>query len=429
MVKLIYQERSLKMLSYLREKKLISRLYKDCHPPNMASYFQEKCKHLFGEELWTRHQYQMSSPSVAHRRFVRPICQRVKRSDKDDNLMMVLPYIHWETSSGRKEMTKVIVDAMVRHLGDPQPPSTLKELEEAIHELDKIRHPKKEEDYEDDETTAYSSSYWSAYYTDSSSISSRSTRRTRRTRRSRSLTRGPDLDWMARVASEMLESEGIRAGQAPTERASERLERLERRKKRIQRIAKIAEEESYTADEKLILAYMFDEIPLHFRRTLDQYYYYNLLTTEARDLDQVVSRYFEKTWPEADDNLVLMVDQLWLWILDDGLYFTPTLFPAHHTRNLTISGTVVTSFPQRWNKSETRTKNDPDPNNDSDIVESIIRQIGNRNRRPLGDVFDLAELIVGQCIGTMFEHHDIANEKLRFAEFFEGSIGNVVGSA
>ena len=227
------------MLNYLREKKLISRLYKDCHPPNMASYFQEKCKHLFGEELWTRHQYQMSSPSVAHRRFVRPICQRVKRSDKDDNLMMVLPYIHWETS---------------RHLGDPEAPSTLKELEEAIHELDKIRHPKREEDYEDDETTAYSSSYWSAYYTDSSSISSRSTRRTRRTRRSRSLTRGPDLDWMARVASEMLESEGIRAGQAPTERASERLERLERRKKRIQRIAKIAEEESYTADEKLILA-------------------------------------------------------------------------------------------------------------------------------------------------------------------------------
>lgn len=70
---------------------------------------------------------------------------------------------------------------------------------------------------------------------------------------------------------------------------------------------------------------------------------------------------------------------------------------------------------------------DPDPNNDSDIVECIIRQIGNKNRRPLGDVFDLAELIVGQCIGTMFEHHDIANEKLRFAEFFEGSIGNVVG--
>jgi hypothetical protein len=106
---------------------------------------------------------------------------------------------------------------------------------------------------------------------------------------------------------------------------------------------------------------------------------------------------------------------------------------------------VVTSFPQRWNKSKVKTRidpdpnnesdpnpnneSDPDPNNESDIVECIIRQIGNNNRRPLEDVFDLAELIVGQCIGTMFEHHNIANEKLRFADFFERSIGNVVGSS
>lgn len=89
---------------------------------------------------------------------------------------------------------------------------------------------------------------------------------------------------------------------------------------------------------------------------------------------------------------------------------------------------MVTSFPQRWNKSEEKTEKDPDPNNDSDMVECIIRQIGKNNRRPLENVFDLAELIVSQCIGTMFEHHDIANEKLRFSDFFEASIGNVVGS-
>jgi len=60
-------------------------------------------------------------------------------------------------------------------------------------------------------------------------------------------------------------------------------------------------------------------------------------------------------------------------------------------------------------------------------VESIIRQIGKKDRRPLRHVFDLAELIVGKCVDTMFQHSDIANEKLRFAEFFEVSIGNVVG--
>lgn len=258
----------------------------------------------------------MSSPSVAHRRFIRPICQRIKRSETDDNLMVVLPYIHWETCSSREEMTGVIVDAMTRHLGDVQPPSILKELEEALREIDRIRNPKVDDDLDDDETTEYASSYWSSYYTASSSVSS--DRRTRRTRRSGSPTPDIDVDWMARVSSEMFENTAVRARHAPTEKRSET---LERRKKRIQRIAKVAEE-SCTSDEKLILAYMFDEIPLHFRRTLDQYYYYNLLTTEARDTDQVVSRYFKKIWPEDDnENLLLMVDQLWLWILDEGLCF------------------------------------------------------------------------------------------------------------
>jgi hypothetical protein len=89
------------------------------------------------------------------------------------------------------------------------------------------------------------------------------------------------------------------------------------------------------------------------------------------------------------------------------------------------SDTVITSFPQRWNKTEEKAE-DPDPKNKSDIVETIIRHIGKKDRRPLTNVFDLAEMIVSKCVGTMFEHPDVANEKLRFAEFFEVSIGNVV---
>ncbi|KAH7370046.1 hypothetical protein BKA65DRAFT_10708 [Rhexocercosporidium sp. MPI-PUGE-AT-0058] len=160
-----------------------------------------------------------------------------------------------------------------------------------------------------------------------------------------------------------------------------------------------------SADDKLILSYMFHETaPMHFRRTLDQYYYYTLPTTEARDKDQVITRYFAKTWPD-DDKLVLMVDQLWLWILDND--------------------TVVTSFPQRWDKAGEPGDRDPDPSNASDVVESILRHVARTDRRPLENAFDLAELIASKCIGTMFEHPDIANEKLRFSEFFEISIGNV----
>src|ERR1700684_518135 len=101
-------------------------MYKECHPPEKAGDFEAKCKHLFGEEIWTRHQYQMSSTSVAHRRFIRPICQRISMDEtNDNNMMMFLPYFHWETKSGRKEMTDVIVEAMNKHISDAQPPSNL----------------------------------------------------------------------------------------------------------------------------------------------------------------------------------------------------------------------------------------------------------------------------------------------------------------
>lgn len=300
-----------KWLKYLQQK-LISRMYKECHPPDKANYFKEKCKHLFGEEIWTRHQYQMSSTSVAHRRFMRPVCQRVALSETDDNMMMVLPYIHWETKSGRKQMTDVIVEAMKRHLTYPQSISTLIGLSEALEELEKIRDTKTIES--DDDSSSYYSSNYSYYdYLNSSSASS-----DRRTRSGATKKTDPtEADLISRVASEALEDETVHARRAPVE---EKVEQEERRRKRNQKIIKVAKE-SRTPDEKLILAYMFDEIPLHFRRTLDQYYYYTLPTTEARDVDQVVSRYFEKTWPEEEENenLVLMVDQLWLWILDKGL--------------------------------------------------------------------------------------------------------------
>jgi hypothetical protein len=50
---------------------------------------------------------------------------------------------------------------------------------------------------------------------------------------------------------------------------------------------------------------------LHIRRTLDQSYYWTLKDTEARDKDQVVGRATEN-----DNPRLIMVDQLWMWILD-----------------------------------------------------------------------------------------------------------------
>jgi hypothetical protein len=54
--------------------------------------------------------------------------------------------------------------------------------------------------------------------------------------------------------------------------------------------------------------------PLQLRRTLDQYFYNHLKSTSQRDSDQVVYRHTKM----AFEPKIFMVDQLWLWIFDDG---------------------------------------------------------------------------------------------------------------
>ena len=66
---------------------------------------------------------------------------------------------------------------------------------------------------------------------------------------------------------------------------------------------------------------------LHPRRTLDQFYYSSLGDTRGRDRDQTVSKW---TGPgvgadgranAVDDSLMIMVDQLWCWLLDDSRFY------------------------------------------------------------------------------------------------------------
>lgn len=69
--------------------------------------------------------------------------------------------------------------------------------------------------------------------------------------------------------------------------------------------------EDTTADTELVLAYL---PALHVRRTLNQYF---LTGTEEADASFVYRGYQEK----AKETQVLLVDQLWLWILDEGMIF------------------------------------------------------------------------------------------------------------
>jgi hypothetical protein len=94
----------------------------------------------------------------------------------------------------------------------------------------------------------------------------------------------------------------------------------------------------------LIFEYLHEKPPLHPRRTLDQSYYGKLKDTGTRDRDQVVYRATTAAAHDCEENIVvdpegrwekcmqcqedirktprlIMVDQLWLWILDESMYY------------------------------------------------------------------------------------------------------------
>jgi hypothetical protein len=79
--------------------------------------------------------------------------------------------------------------------------------------------------------------------------------------------------------------------------------------------------EKYCPDDLLIQAYLNDEPPLHVRRTLDQFFYHSIDTSE-RDADQVVYRHFKRNL-KSKEPMIFMVDQLWMWILGKGLSTCP----------------------------------------------------------------------------------------------------------
>lgn len=86
------------------------------------------------------------------------------------------------------------------------------------------------------------------------------------------------------------------------------------------------------ADERLIKAHVqSSKCSLHIRRTLDQFFYRTIGTFPRRDTDQVVLRYQDNHEMRKDPHL-LMVDQLWLWIVNEDL--------------------IITSFPRQWDESD-----------------------------------------------------------------------------
>ena len=160
-------------------------------------------------------------------------------------------------------------------------------------------------------------------------------------------------------------------------------------------------------EHKLIWQHLTSDQPVHCRRTLDQYGYPSLRNTAVRDADQIL---YKRTKPDADvpppkelsmkhklqssraaaarqssmpnaeDNIakVLMVDQLWLWIVD--------------------SKTVVTFFAPKEKE-----ENDGGLWKEGDLRSEIYQDINGDYANQCADPFDFAALAVYHAVKALLD--------------------------
>ncbi|KAH7390185.1 hypothetical protein BKA64DRAFT_116535 [Cadophora sp. MPI-SDFR-AT-0126] len=162
-------------------------------------------------------------------------------------------------------------------------------------------------------------------------------------------------------------------------------------------LAMVADAMDYEADERLLRDNLHQTPPLHIRRTLDQSYFLTLDDTGVRDKDQVVYRGTRqgKSY-HSHSTRVVMVDQLWLWILDDN--------------------TILTSFPRRWGR------NKPDP---SGVHKSLRDRLQHLPEGQIQSIYDLALIIIDQCSRVFFDRTKPLDQRPEVMDLFASAIGNV----
>ncbi|KAK3988722.1 magnesium transport protein cora [Cladorrhinum sp. PSN332] len=157
-------------------------------------------------------------------------------------------------------------------------------------------------------------------------------------------------------------------------------------------------------EELLMAKYLHAYPPLHPRRTLDQAYYGALRSTTSRDRDQVVYRGTSaephdcvgmEVCPQCKEDVrktsrIIMVDQLWLWVLDEN--------------------TVLASFPRRWGR------NRPDT---SAIHKSLKQRLKYSHT---STAYDVALVIVDEASRVFFDRAKLSQRQPNLTELFAGGI-------
>ncbi|TGO28752.1 hypothetical protein BPAE_0023g00170 [Botrytis paeoniae] len=164
----------------------------------------------------------------------------------------------------------------------------------------------------------------------------------------------------------------------------------------LMQAAKVYEAMDLEPDIKLLHSHLHENPPFHPRRTLDQSYYFKLENTDSRDKDQVVSRSTNERRKIHGSTRVVMVDQLWMYILDEH--------------------TIITSFPKRLGR------NKPDS---SGVHKCIRDRLENIRPGQINSVYDLALLIINECSMVFFDRTKPTDERPEVLDIFADAIGYV----
>ncbi|KAJ2905503.1 Magnesium transport protein CorA [Zalerion maritima] len=316
-----------------------------------------KTEMLLRTEFW-QGQQNFNQNSEVHARHMRPFCDAISidpisKDPHPKNVVLFMPYLHWETDRGRESSAEIIKDATKDNMS-----SIAEVVNEAQHRLSKAQ--------DDQQDMA---------------------------------TQLQQLHSLRPVVST--------ATEGPTRRKL--LGDV------LKQAANLLESMELYAQDQLVREYLYCQSPLHPRRTLDQSYYGALRNTGSRDRDQVVYRATTPQPHECYEHLeekigkcrqcqedirmvprLIMVDQLWLWILDDK--------------------TVISSFPRRFGK------NKPDP---GAVHKSLRLRLKYSRAGEINSAYDLALIIIDECSRVFFDRTRINTRVPNLVDIFADAIRGV----
>jgi hypothetical protein len=106
---------------------------------------------------------------------------------------------------------------------------------------------------------------------------------------------------------------------------------------------------------------------------------------------------------EEPEHNILMVDQLWLWVIEAVNDDRPAI--------------VVSSFPNR---------NGLDSEDFDDVQAAVLKRLNKRSRKPITSTPQLVTRIMATCLGIFDRSQE--SDMVQFSQFFESSIGRVVSA-